>query len=380
MKPEILYLQMWAGDPVHERKLSGMRRYAGMRDWRVVAADAEESSPSGIREILKTRRVAGCVVECSAGRVNLPPSTFGTTPVVYLDCDARLYRGRAPRILHDGLSTVREAFRELASNHPRAYAVVGHAAGYFWSKLRVKAFREMVERGGGKCRVFAQSGRARATREVRLSQWVARLPEKCAVFAVNDCVAREVIDACARANRRIPKEISLVGVDNNPVCESTNPTISSVQVDFERAGFRALKLLDGLLSGRREKEETFGPLMVVRRRTTRGFGRDEPRLLKAIDVIRARACNGLRARDVVAMFGGSRRLVDLRFREVFGHSILDEIMNVRFEKVFFLLSRTRTALSAIASQCGFGSEVTLRQLFHRRTGLSMRSWREQNAE
>ena len=67
------------------------------------------------------------------------------------------------------------------------------------------------------------------------------------------------------------------------------------------------------------------PLQIVRRESTRGFGRYEPRVLKVLETIRRESCNGLRARDVVKMMCGSRRLTELRFREAFGHSILDEI-------------------------------------------------------
>jgi len=373
---EILYVDMWSGEPVHERKLLGMRRYAAMRGWRIVPVGDCDSRPKRLRTALASPRALGCIVECSAGHRDLPPSVFGRVPVVYLDCAERLYGGRISKVIHDGKATTREAFLELSSNQPGAYAVVGHEAGYFWSKLRVKAFREMVRSAGSACHVFAPRGGD--SRKDALARWIARLPNRCAVFAVNDDVAREVVGASRDAGRRIPAEITLVGVDNQVFCSSPELMISSIQIDFERAGYRAVKMLDDLVSGRRPYLETFGPLMVVRRRSTRGYGHDEPRLAAAIDIIRAKACDGLRARDVIALFGGSRRLIDLRFREMFGHSILDEIMTVRFEKVFFLLAHTRVSLSAIASQCGFGSEVTLRQLFRRRTGMSMSDWRKRN--
>ena len=76
------------------------------------------------------------------------------------------------------------------------------------------------------------------------------------------------------------------------------------------------------------------------------------------------------------MVPGSRRLLELRFREATGHSILDEILQVRLEKAFALLSDSNIAISAIADFCGFGCGYDLRRLFRRRTGMSMRKWRE----
>jgi AraC-like DNA-binding protein len=68
----------------------------------------------------------------------------------------------------------------------------------------------------------------------------------------------------------------------------------------------------------------------------------------------------------------------LRFREAFGHSILDEIQNVRLEKVCFLLSRTDTPIGAIAGLCGYRTDIALRKLFRSRMGQSLADWRKAN--
>ncbi|MBQ7190068.1 MAG: helix-turn-helix transcriptional regulator, partial [Kiritimatiellae bacterium] len=125
---------------------------------------------------------------------------------------------------------------------------------------------------------------------------------------------------------------------------------------------------------------TIGPLLVVRRESTGGSGRREPYITRAVEIIRREACEGLTAAGLAARMPGSRRLLEMRFREAMGHSILDEIMHVRLEKVETLLAGTDTAIGAIADFCGFGSEVELRQLFRARTGMSMREWRKRNRQ
>ena len=378
-KGKILYLDMWAGDLVHERKFAGISRYAEMRGWEVVPVGDRLSRPDRVPGVLAKHRPVGCIIESSSGHLDLVPRLFRGIPTVWLDCQAMLHGGLMPRVIHDSEATTREAFRELSSNAPDSYAVVGHEAGYFWSRIRVRAFRSLAKAEGKRCDVFTMTGRGR-DHEKRLEEWIGALPSKCAVFAVNDVVALDVVNACEATGRRIPSDLTLIGVDNREsICESASLSISSVQIDFERAGYRAAMLVDDLIAGRGEKIKTFGPLMTVRRESTRGFGRREPRMLAAIDLIRKEACGGLRASEVVRLFKGSRRLVDLRFRETFGHSILDEIQNVRFEKVFFLLSQTETALGAIAGLCGFKSEITLREQFRLRTGMSMSAWRKANA-
>ena len=43
-------------------------------------------------------------------------------------------------------------------------------------------------------------------------------------------------------------------------------------------------------------------------------------------LIRCNACDGLKTKDVILEMGCSRRVAELRFREVTGHSILDELI------------------------------------------------------
>ena len=52
-----------------------------------------------------------------------------------------------------------------------------------------------------------------AMRARRVVAWVSALPPKCAVFAVNDDTAVEVMSACEKAGRKIPSDLTLLGVD-----------------------------------------------------------------------------------------------------------------------------------------------------------------------
>lgn len=378
---KVLYLDMWVGERIQEMKLAGIRRFAEMRDWKVVVKSERSSRPRHLANLLEKEKPIGCIVECSAGHHDLLPELFGDIPVVYLDCSRSAFGSQVAKAVHDGKQTVRAAFRELSSNNPSAYAVVGYRESRSWSILRERAFRTLAQEAGASCEVFSCQEESAAKRAGRLAEWVARLPPKCAVFAVNDNTAAEVVAACVKVGRRIPSDMTLLGVDNlENVCEQSSPSISSIQVDFELAGYHAAKLLDERIdSGTVVKPLiAFGPMLTVRRESTRGFGRREPRILSAMEMIRREACNGLTAADVTAQFAGSRRLVELRFRETLGHSILDEIQNVRMEKVQFLLAKTDTPIGAIAGLCGYRSDIALRKAFRLLTGKSLADWRKAN--
>ncbi len=376
MSATILYLNTAEGDRIQAMTLAGIRRYAGALGWEVRPVPWQESRPEDIAPLLRAHRpVAGCVVECSDGNSHLPPRLFRRIPVVYLHAAPSLYGGRIARVSADNEAVARAAFRELSAGRPAAYAVVGFRNHLLWSLARERAFATLTAKNGSVCRVFDIRGTKR--RPAPLAEWIAALPPRTAVFAVNDDTATEVVVAARRARRAIPRELTLLGVDNDvTLCEASTPPISSIQIDHERAGFLAARLLADDCGG--PVVATIGPLMSVWRESTRGTGRRDPHILAAVERIRREACDGLSAREVIAAAPGSRSLFNLRFREAMGRSVLDEIRHVRLEKVETLLAQTDTSLGAVAALCGWGSTLSLQRFFFAQTGMTMREWRRRN--
>ena len=371
-----LYLNPKPRDRIQELTYAGIRRYAAAVGWDAIAW--AEAAPDGLRAFLEAHRpVAGCIVECSDDNGSLPPRLFGPIPVVYLHASPALYGARAARVAIDNEAVARTAFRELAAVRPGSYAVVGDARLFWWSGARERAFRALATGAGAECRVFPHVADA-DLRAARLAAWVARLPPRTAVFAANDFAAADVVRAARAAGRAIPRDLALVGVDDNEaVCRSFSPAVSSIRLDFEREGYMAAQLVGKARLGRAAASEPVSvpPLMAVRRESTGGYGRRDPHVMQAVETIRREACAGLEAADVIARAPGSKSLFNLRFREATGHSVHDEIERVRLEKAFALLSQTGTAVGAVASLCGYRTNIALHKAFRLRTGMSMSAWR-----
>ncbi len=403
--PYILYFVRNLRDAVHDAALAGVRRYASARGWDVKVFHWEDVLADDFPSIwVSQSRPLGCVVECGDLPADLPLGAYGDAPAVFLNY-SRAPRGRRfARIVLDDDAVARTAFRELAASHPAAFGVVGFGLGpRHWSDMRVKAFRAAVAEAGLECREFAFADSRQDDVSVdpaRLAAWLSALPRHTAVFVVNDYTAIYVAETAQKAGRNIPRDLTLIGVDNDPKhCEKSHPTLSSIQLDFEGAGFSAARLLaatihDGAQRANDGKTNSsvpsqaachrgkadglaaaIGPLMVVRRESTMGHGRREPRILEAVEMIRREACDGLTAEALVARFPGSRRLFELRFREAMGRSILDEILHVRMQKVRTLLADMDIPVGAVADFCGFRSDRALRKLFLVREGISMTAWR-----
>ena len=393
-KPTILYLYLndKPRDRVQELTWDGIRRYVAARGWEAVAW--HDARPEGLAAFLEAHHpVAGCVVECSDDNATLPPRLFGRIPVAYLHAAPSFFGGRGARVATDNDAVARLAFRELSAGRPAAYAFVGDYRGVFWSRARGRAFHALASAAGAECRLFRHVA-DRAAREARLAKWVAALPPHTAIFAANDLAAVDVVVAAQAVHRAIPGELTLCGVDNlAEICEASSPPITSIQLDFEREGYIAARMVGYVLAAKdakdakkssaffasfaAEKNTALSPLLAIRRESTRGGGRREPNILAAVEEIRRKACDGLTPRDVIARAPGSKSLFNLRFREAMGHSVHDEIEHVRMEKAFTLLSQTDTPIGAIAALCGYRSNIALHKAFRLRTGMSMSAWRRQ---
>lgn len=389
---------------VQRMKLEGVRRYAEARGWEVVTFSKEGLGAVPVAAQLARHKPVGCIVDCCGNEIPIKPHLFGRFPVVWLDVPSESLEDIAgyPCVCVDEEAVARTALRELSSNFPKSLAAVEfqfepYQKRMAWSRDRALSFQSLAAADGFTCEVFEtreeESPKARAA---RLTDFLSRLARPCGVFAVNDGTAWQVREACRAARLSVPHEVAIVGADNDPeLCDTDTPSLTSIQMDFERAGYVAARMVgDSLATKNTKKHKGFAdsasfaaeskrvlqPLLVVRRRSTGGRGRRDPRIMEAVEVIRREAADGLTAAGLAARFNGSRRNFERRFREAVGRSVFDEILDVRIEKAKALLSRNDIAIGAIYFQCGFGSESDLRTHFRRITGSSLSQWRKWHSD
>jgi LacI family transcriptional regulator len=190
---------------------------------------------------------------------------------------------------------------------------------------------------------------------------------------------RQVLDACSWADISVPQDIAVLSVDNDEdLCETTTPPMSSILLDAERASYEAARHLDELMRRATRKRciITYGPSHVVSRPSTDVSHVSDVVVVHALEFIALNACAGIGVPDVVRHVRTSRRLAELRFRRELGHTILDEIQHVRLGRVCTLLRETNQPIGEIIRACGFDSESHVSTLFRRRFGGTMRDYRK----
>ncbi|MGA8476472.1 MAG: XylR family transcriptional regulator [Chthoniobacterales bacterium] len=199
------------------------------------------------------------------------------------------------------------------------------------------------------------------------------------IFCYNDCVAADIVDACIESGIRIPDEVAVLGVDNDPViCDCVQVPLSSVRHDLEGMAYEAAALLDRLMNGGSPPEipKRIAPKGVVTRKSTEVLAVDNPDVASALGYIQDNFPRGnLSVDDVVAHGRVPRRSLERAFRDELQRTILNEILRVRVNHAQKLLETTPHSVTDIAIRSGFASLNHFYRVFRARTGLTPRAFR-----
>jgi LacI family transcriptional regulator len=252
-----------------------------------------------------------------------------------------------------------------------------------WSLKRRDGFVRRLAEAGLTCHVYESLSEAAindwGVEQKGMSSWLAKLPKPIGLMAANDVRGRQVLDTCMMAELSVPDQIAVLGVDNDElICATTNPPMTSILRDTDGSGYYAAQMLDRLIRGKNRKSESllYGPLRVVGRQSTEKLQFTDRLAVKAVEFIRINAGIGMKVGDVVKHLNVSRRLAELRFKQAVGHSIHDELQNARLAQVRRLLQETDLSIAEITEHCGYESESYLGLVFRKNLNVTMRQFRK----
>ena len=272
----------------------------------------------------------------------------------------------------------------LTDNGFTSFAVFDLDTETYFEERR-DGFIRFVEGLGRSCHVYhAGRGGERPTdweqHQAAVAGWVRTLPKPVGILACTDQLGFWLLDACRRAGVAVPEEVAVVGVENDEtLCLSASPPLSSVEFDSQRLGYAAAGLLDRLMAGGQPPPEPIllPPAGLIVRQSSDIVAIDDPQLAAAVRFIRENAARGATAADVLRLVPVSRRVLDRQMRAVLGRSIAEELARVRFAKVKQLLAETDLPLAAIAERAGFDYPQSMAESFKRRFGLTPGDFRFQ---
>jgi len=209
----------------------------------------------------------------------------------------------------------------------------------------------------------------RAALIARLQQ----LPRPTAVFAFNDGVALDVIDAAREAGLTVPDDLAVLGVGDSVACAASAVPLSSIDVDLEAIGLRAAALLDDAMRGECAPAIVrVRPRGVVTRLSTDVTAVANARVARALAFIADNYHDPMLSVGVVAeAIGMSRRQLERSVRQETGSTVNEHIVRTRMSEASRLLRHHPRARSAdIAALVGLTGPGTFFRTFRRFFGMS----------
>lgn len=311
----------------------------------------------------------------------LPPGV----PMVAVDANSEISGAAADApwgcVMGDQRRIGEAAAEELLATDRRTFAFVPMPRLQNWTKPRGAAFAAAIRAAGGEVRIYRPCTEWNWLEERRaLAEWLANMPRPFGIFAGNDQLAKFALDACRAAGLQVPHDAAIVGADDDEtLCLSATPALSSVRIDFEGAGRIAAERLDALMRGPRPRRRSvwrYGVSGVARRGSTAPSAPGvDFRVAAGLDFISMHYSDPfIGVRDVAAAMGTGRRQA-ARLFAAYGESIRRCIEKRRLEEVKALLDGTDIAIKEIASRCGFLSDIRLSTLFRSRFGCAPGAWR-----
>lgn len=288
----------------------------------------------------------------------------------------------------DNFKIAKLAFEHLHERGFRHYAFCGLPSGLNrFDDERRRFFSQLVEEAGFSCSIFpadkiSDRGNRLDNERKAIARWLRSLPIPTGLMACKDDRGLQVVDAALLAGRRIPDDLAIISVDNDPYfCGMGTPTITSISTNSERIGYRAAGMLARLMKGHKNvpKYSLVPPGQVFKRTSTDILAVDNPVDAEILRFLREQALDGLSVEQVIRQLDISRSTAERVIKKYVGRTPKAEMIRIRVEHSKCLLKQTSLPLSVIAKQSGFCSTSYFIASFSKQVGMSPARFRQSEA-
>ncbi len=246
------------------------------------------------------------------------------------------------------------------------------------SDLRLEGFKEILSEQNLPLHTVHVSDRP--MEDTALLELIKTIPKPAAFCGSTDALARGILRACRELDVSTPEQIAILGIGNNTLlCESGFIPLSSVSWPAEQVGYEAARLLNELLNGARPPRQPLllPPTEVIVRQSTDILAVTDKVVARALRMIREKAKERIRIKDIVKGSGVSRRSLEVRFRQVMHRGLHEEIRRVQLELAKKILRETDWVMDRVAEESGFGGGIHMSLEFKKNTGTSPSAYRKQ---
>jgi LacI family transcriptional regulator len=219
-----------------------------------------------------------------------------------------------------------------------------------------------------------QTGREEwSKRRAWLAVQMKQADKPLAVFAANDQLAVDVLEACGQCGLSVPEQVAIVGAENYLLAvDAMRTPISSVDTNLEEQGYEGAALCGRLMRGEPPPREPVRvpASRVVTRKSSDILAVNHQRVAKGLRFIWEKFREPISVDAVAKAAAMSRRGLHQAFLEHLGRTPGEEIRALRVEHAKKLLAETDYKLEAIAGLSGYQSANSFCIAFKKSAGLS----------
>lgn len=199
---------------------------------------------------LLRRHVDGIIVVGALTNARDPITTKSSVPIVYAYAPST--GPRDVSVVPDDVAAGADATRYLLNQGRTRVAHISGDAAYTAAQERAQGVRKaLADRGLRLIDDTTHFGNwsehwGRSVTE----RLIARYPDLDGIVCGNDQISRGALDALQRAGWDVPSRVALLGFDNWEVLTTgSRPQLTSVDLNFEKLGREAARLLFGMMNG-----------------------------------------------------------------------------------------------------------------------------------
>lgn len=217
-----------------------------------------------------------------------------------------------------------------------------------------------------------------------LLSWLKSLPHPTALMACDDNQGNRITEICKVNNIKVPDKIAILGVDNDEIiCNLSDPPLSSISHNIVRGGFEAAELIDRLLNDEENNRQdmqdvVIQPINIVNRLSTDFYSTTDMHIHTALKYIHQNIASDITVSDIVKQVPLSRRLLEIRFKQVTQQSIHKYIFNLKMERFAQLLLASDAPIADVAEQVGINNLKNLSRQFKILKKVSPNEYRKEH--
>ncbi len=237
-----------------------------------------------------------------------------------------------------------------------------------WSDERYEGFKQRVEEEG--CAFYDYREQSLESlwyyQSTPVVNWLKSLPWGTAIMSCDDTQGNKVLELARALDIKVPEQLAVVGVDNDEtICNLSDPPLSSVSMNIEKAGYEVASLIDDLVHhpGSEYRDIIIEPQLIISRLSSDIFSTTDSVILKALTFIHHNLSARITVQDIVKVAPLSRRMLEIRFKKVTGKSIHQYIFDLRMERFSQLLLETDDSIADIAMEVGLADAKNLSRQF-----------------